>query len=54
MWKQATSGENGQASLNVTGTHTLTLVTTEMPKNGQVKGENVETGDVGRKWASIA
>jgi hypothetical protein len=53
IWKRATSGINGQASLNVTGTHTLARVTTEKPKNGQEKGENVEMGDVGGKRASV-
>jgi hypothetical protein len=31
-WKWATSGENGQASLNVTGKHMLSLVTVETRK----------------------
>jgi hypothetical protein len=47
-------GENGQASLNMTGTRMLPRVTAEMPKNGLSMGENMETGDVGRKRASIA
>jgi hypothetical protein len=46
-WKQATSGENGQASLKLTWTRTLPHVTAEMPENGEAKGENVVTGDVG-------
>jgi hypothetical protein len=46
-WRRATSGENGQASLNVTGTHTLPCVTAEMLENDKVMGENVEMGDVG-------
>jgi hypothetical protein len=54
MWKRATSGENGQASLNVTGTDMLPRVITEKPKNGQAKDKNVETSDVGRKRASVA
>jgi hypothetical protein len=34
MWKQAMSGEKGQASLNLTRTRTLTRVTAETPENG--------------------
>jgi hypothetical protein len=33
-WKQAMSGENGQASLNLTWTRTLPHVTAETPENG--------------------
>jgi hypothetical protein len=32
----------------------LPRVTAETPKNGLSMGENVETGDVGQKWASVA
>jgi hypothetical protein len=51
-WKQATSGQNGQASLNVTRTRKLPRVTEETPENAT--SENAEMGDVGRKWASVA
>jgi hypothetical protein len=54
MWKRATSGENGQASLIVTGTRMLPRVTTETPKNGYAKGKNAEMCDVGQKQASVA
>jgi hypothetical protein len=37
-WKWATSGENGQASLNVTGKRMLSHVT-------------VETGKIAKRWA---
>jgi hypothetical protein len=43
-WKQAMSGENGQASLKLTWTRTLPHVTAEMPENGEAKGEKVVTG----------
>jgi hypothetical protein len=53
-WKRGTSGENGQASLIVTGTRMLPRVTTETPKNGYAKGKNAEMCDVGQKQASVA
>jgi hypothetical protein len=34
MWKRAMLGENRQASLNLTLTHTLPRVTEETPENG--------------------
>jgi hypothetical protein len=53
-WKRATSGENGQASLNVKQTRTLPRVKAETPENGLAMGENVETGDIRKKFASVA
>jgi hypothetical protein len=40
-------GQKQQASLNVTGTHTLPCVTAETLENDKAMGENVEMGDVG-------
>jgi hypothetical protein len=40
-------GQKHQASLNVTGTHTLPCVTAETLENDKAMGENVEMGDVG-------
>jgi hypothetical protein len=54
MLKRATSGENWQALHNLTWTCLLPRVTAETHENGYVKGENVETGNVGRKQASVA
>jgi hypothetical protein len=34
-WKRAMSGENGQASLNVTGSRTLPRVTAKAPKTAK-------------------
>jgi hypothetical protein len=53
-WKWATSGKNGKASLNVTRPRMLPRVIAKTPEKGLLMGENVETGDVGRKLASVA
>jgi hypothetical protein len=53
IWKRETSGNNGQASLSLMWTHTLPRVTSQMPENGQAMGENVETGDIRQKRASV-
>jgi hypothetical protein len=53
-WKRATSGENGKASPNVTWPRTLPRVIAKTPGNGLLMGENVETGNIGRKLASVA
>jgi hypothetical protein len=46
-------GKNGQALLNMLQTRTLPRVTAETTKIGLAMGENVETGDIGRKRASV-
>jgi hypothetical protein len=53
-WKRAMSGENGKASPNLTRPRTLPHVIVKTPGNGLLTGENVETGNVGRKLASAA
>jgi hypothetical protein len=53
-WKRATSGENGKASPNVTRPRTLPRVIAKTPEKGFLMGENVETGDVGRKLANFS